>query len=86
MRCMQSLFFIDVITETHMAFTIIQIILAVLLIVLVLIQGKGSGLGAAFGGSSNVYRTKRGAEKMLHYGTIIVSVAFFGISFAMFIV
>lgn len=69
-----------------MAFTIVQIILAILLIVLILIQGKGSGLGAAFGGSSNVYRTKRGAEKFLHYATIIVSIAFFAISFTIFLI
>ncbi len=55
---------------------IIQIIISVLLVIFIIIQGKGAGLGAAFGGSSNVYRTKRGAEKYLHYITIILAFFF----------
>lgn len=58
------------------AITIIQIILAFLLIFVIIIQQKGSGLGASFGGDMGFYRTKRGAEKMLFYITIGLSVAF----------
>ncbi|MBD3281165.1 preprotein translocase subunit SecG [Candidatus Uhrbacteria bacterium] len=56
---------------------IIQIILAVLLIAAILMQQRGSGLGAAFGGESTVFRTKRGIEKSLHYATIIIAILFF---------
>ncbi len=55
---------------------IVQIAISVILIVLVLIQQKGSGLGAAFGGESTVYRTKRGAEKTIFRLTIIFSILF----------
>jgi protein translocase SecG subunit len=60
----------------------IQITLSILLIVVILLQQKGSGLSAAFGGSSNVYSTKRGVDKVLHIGTIILALVFFGLSFA----
>jgi protein translocase SecG subunit len=56
---------------------IIQIILSVLLVTAVLLQQRGSGLGAAFGGESAVFRTKRGVEKMLSYATVGIAVLFF---------
>lgn len=56
--------------------SLIQIILGVLLILVIIIQQKGSGMGSTFGGDLGFYRTKRGAEKMLFYATIILSVAF----------
>ncbi len=65
---------------TETVYNIIQIILAVILIVTILLQQKGSGLSGIFGGSSNVYSTKRGVDKILHYLTIIVSILFFGLS------
>lgn len=56
---------------------IIQIVISVVLIALILIQQKGAGLGAAFGGDSgSVYRTKRGAEKTIFRLTIIFSILF----------
>jgi len=62
--------------------TIIQLILAVLLIAAILLQQRGTGLSGAFGGENSVYSTRRGIEKMLFSGTIIVAVLFFGISVA----
>lgn len=59
-----------------------QIILAVLLMAAVLLQARGTGLGAAFGGGGNVYRTKRGAEKKLFQLTILLSILFFGVALA----
>jgi len=56
--------------------SLIQIILGVLLILVIIIQQKGSGLGSAFGADMGFYRTKRGAEKLLFYATIILSVTF----------
>lgn len=55
---------------------ILQIVISVLLIGAILIQQKGTGLGAGFGGTSTVYRTKRGAEKTIFYATIVLSVLF----------
>ena len=66
--------------------TIIQLASASLLIAAVLLQQKGSGLGAAFGGSSNIYSTKRGLDKVLFRATIVISIIFFGTSFLLVVV
>ncbi|MDD5415881.1 MAG: preprotein translocase subunit SecG [Candidatus Daviesbacteria bacterium] len=58
------------------AISLIQIILGILLILIIIIQQKGSGLGTSFGGDMSFYRTKRGAEKLLFYATIAVALAF----------
>lgn len=58
------------------AISIIQIVLGVLLILAIILQQKGSGTGTSFGGSTNFYRTKRGAEKLLFIGTIVLSLLF----------
>jgi len=55
---------------------IVQLVLAVLVVVAVLMQQQGSGLGGAFGGEGNFYRSKRGLEKVLFYATIILIVLF----------
>lgn len=60
--------------------SIIQLILSILLMTVILLQQKGGGLGAAFGGSSNVYSTKRGIDKILFNITIVISVLFLLIS------
>lgn len=56
---------------------LIQIVLSVLLCAAILLQQRGSGLGAAFGGEGNVFRTKRGVEKGLFYATIGIAILFF---------
>lgn len=58
------------------AISLTQIILGALLVFVIIIQQKGSGLGTSFGGDMGFYRTKRGAEKLLFYATIGLSVAF----------
>ncbi|MDP3963044.1 MAG: preprotein translocase subunit SecG [bacterium] len=55
---------------------VIQIIVSALLIASILLQQRGSGLSAAFGGDSNVYRTRRGIEKGLHWSTIVFGALF----------
>lgn len=55
---------------------LIQIIVAIFLILVIIIQQKGTGLGTAFGGDFGIYRTKRGAEKLLFYITCALSVVF----------
>lgn len=61
-------------------YNIIQLVLSVILIVIILLQQKGSGLSGVFGGSSNVYSTKRGVDKILHFATIGLSIIFFGVA------
>ncbi|TSC72593.1 MAG: preprotein translocase subunit SecG [Parcubacteria group bacterium Gr01-1014_38] len=57
-----------------------QIAISVLLIVAVLLQNRGAGLGATFGGDSAIYHTKRGLEKRLHQITILLAALFLTIS------
>jgi len=60
----------------------IQIISAILLVAAVLLQQQGAGLGSAFGGEGNVYRTKRGLEKNLFVATIVLAVIFLAAALA----
>jgi len=53
-----------------------QIVVSLLLIGVVLLQQKGTGLGASFGGSGQIYRSKRGLERILFWATIILAVIF----------
>jgi preprotein translocase subunit SecG len=61
-------------------FSILEIIFAILLMIFILMQQRGSGLGMAFGGEGNVYRSRRGIEKFLFYATIFVAVSFCAIA------
>ena len=56
-----------------------QIIVTILMIIAILMQNRGSGLGSAFGGEGNVYMTKRGAEKTIFIATIILVTLFLGL-------
>ena len=56
------------------------IVISILLTSSILLQQRGTGLGAAFGGDGNVFRTKRGLEKSLFYVTIALSCLFFGMA------
>lgn len=57
---------------------IVQIVLAIALSASILIQARGTGLGGIFGGGGegNVYRTKRGVEKIIFRSTIVLSILF----------
>jgi preprotein translocase subunit SecG len=61
-------------------FNIAQIILAVAVILAVLLQVRGGGLGGIFGQADTVYRTKRGVEKTLFQLTIVLVALFIIIS------
>ena len=61
---------------------IIQSVLSVLIVVSILLQSQGSGLGSTWGGGSETYHTKRGVEKVLFNLTIIFIVLFAIISIA----
>jgi len=57
-----------------------QIVLSVTLILIILFQVRGGGLGGIFGQPSTVYRTRRGVEKILFQLTIVLVVVFLVIS------
>lgn len=54
---------------------ILQIIISILLTIAITMQTQTGGLGGAFGGGGS-YHTKRGVEKSLFTGTIILAVLF----------
>jgi len=64
-------------------FSIAQIVLSVALILAILLQVRGGGLGGIFGQASTVFRTKRGVERTLFRLTIILVVLFIAISIVM---
>ncbi len=55
--------------------TVVQFILALGLIGLILLQNSKGGLGSAFGGGE-FYRSRRGAEKVVFWATIVVAAVF----------
>ncbi|MFA6422292.1 MAG: preprotein translocase subunit SecG [Candidatus Buchananbacteria bacterium] len=63
----------------------IQIASAIGLIIVILMQNRGSGLGSAFGGDGNAYRTKRGIEKSLVKISIVLAIIFFVTAFINFL-
>jgi len=54
---------------------IVQVLLSISLITLILLQSSKGGLGGGLGGGE-LYRTKRGAEKIIFTSTIVVAVLF----------
>ena len=62
--------------------TYTQIGSAVLLIISILLQQRGQGLGAGIGGTGMEYSTKRGVEKGLFTATIVLAIVFVGVSIA----
>ncbi|NCU44750.1 preprotein translocase subunit SecG [Candidatus Falkowbacteria bacterium] len=59
-----------------------QIIVSLLVIITILMQSRGASMSGLFGGSGDIYRTKRGIEKTLFISTIVLLVIFFGLSLA----
>jgi preprotein translocase subunit SecG len=53
-----------------------QIVLSTALILAILLQVRGGGLGGIFGQPDTVFRTKRGVEKTLFQLTIVLAVLF----------
>lgn len=60
------------------AMRVVQIILSIAVVVFILLQARGAGLGSAFGGSSagSVFKTRRGVERLIFNGTIVFIVLF----------
>ncbi len=62
--------------------TYVQVGSAVLLVISILLQQRGSGLGSGIGGTGMEYSTKRGVEKGVFYVTIVMAILFIGVSIA----
>ena len=57
-----------------------QIVLSAALILVVLLQVRGGGLGGIFGQPDSVYRSRRGVEKTLFQLTVVLAVLFIIVS------
>lgn len=53
------------------AIQILVVLVSVVLVGVLLLQTKGSGLGAVLGSDSGIFRTRRGLEKILFRFTIV---------------
>lgn len=64
-------------------FNLAQMLISIVLIAVVLLQTRGTDIGAAFGaggGGGSSFRTRRGLEKTLFQLTIILAIIFVAIS------
>jgi preprotein translocase subunit SecG len=59
---------------------ILNIVLSVLIVTFILIQGRGAGLGSAWGGGGELFQTRRGMEKIILWLTLVFIVIFFVVS------
>lgn len=64
------------------AIRIIQIVLSVAVILFILLQVRGAGLGSAFGAPSSgaTFKTRRGVEKLIFQITIVFVLLFSAVS------
>ena len=60
------------------AIRVVQIILSITVIIFILLQARGAGLGSAFGGSSagSVFKTRRGVERLIFNLTVTFVILF----------
>lgn len=49
---------------------------AILMVIAIMLQQRGASLGAGFGGSSELYTTRRGFDKNLFEVTIFLAIVF----------
>ncbi len=54
--------------------TVTQTIVAILIVISILLQNRGEGLGGIFGGGGEIFRTRRGLENLLYYVSIGLAV------------
>lgn len=62
--------------DTSSILQIITVASAFFMVVAILLQQRGASLGAGFGGSSELYTTRRGFDKNLFDVTIFLAVVF----------
>lgn len=59
---------------------IINIFLSLSIILFILIQGRGAGIGSAWGGGGELFQTRRGIEKWTLRITVVLVIIFFVLS------
>jgi preprotein translocase subunit SecG len=59
---------------------IVNVVLCSAIVVFILLQGRGAGLGSAWGGAGETFQTRRGVEKAVMYLTIVLIVLFLVLS------
>lgn len=64
------------------AFAITQIIISILLVVFILLQAQGTGLGTTWGGGGETYHTRKGVEKIVFIATVTGIILFVFLSLA----
>ncbi len=64
------------------ALAVTQIIVSILLVVLILLQAQGTGLGSTWGGGGETYHTRKGVERIVFIATIVGIVCFVLLSLA----
>ncbi len=63
--------------DWHNFLNITEIVISIVLVIAILLQQQGAGLGTMFGSAGGEsYRSKRGAEKLFYNLTIILIVVF----------
>jgi protein translocase SecG subunit len=58
----------------------IQIAISILLVTVILLQQGGAAMGSAFGQGEGFHTEKRGTEKYLFHGTVVLGILFVGIA------
>jgi preprotein translocase subunit SecG len=68
----------DILAQWLPAIRVVQIILSITVIIFILLQARGAGLGSAFGGSSagSVFKTRRGVERLIFNLTVVFVILF----------
>lgn len=74
--------------DIQQVLNVVLIVISVLLVIFILLQQQGSGLGTMFGGTGGGegYRSKRGAEKFFFNATIALIVFFVVVGLAIAVV
>ena len=68
--------------DTSTILSIVQLVLALLLVVAVLLQQRGTGLSSSFGGEGNVFAARRGVERILFGATIVFAILSLAVALA----
>ena len=68
--------------NTSTILSLIQLILATLLIAAILLQQRGTGLSSSFGGEGNVFAARRGVERILFGATIVFALLSLAVALA----
>lgn len=61
--------------------SIVEILVAIFLVVFILVQQRGTALGSSFGGEGgSFYGARRGIQKQLYWGTLMLATLFIGLA------